>query len=79
MPKSKPLAGKDTLLLLLTHHWARDESIYRTEDDRLDFATILLFDSLVSEKEFGKSDTLGSGSPQLMRRRTNTKRRRGEG
>jgi hypothetical protein len=36
-------------------------------------------DSLVSEKEFGKSDTLGSGSPQLMRRRTNTKRRRGEG
>jgi hypothetical protein len=36
-------------------------------------------DSLVSEKEFGKSDTLGSSSPQLMRRRTNTKRRRGEG
>lgn len=36
-------------------------------------------DSLVSEKEFAKSDTLGSGSPQLMRRRTNTKRRRGEG
>jgi hypothetical protein len=36
-------------------------------------------DSLVSEKEFAKSDTLGSGSPQLMKRRTNTKRRRGEG
>ena len=36
-------------------------------------------DSLVSEKEFAKSDTLGSGSPQLMKRRTNTKRRREEG
>lgn len=35
-------------------------------------------DNLVSE-EFAKSDTLGSSSPQLMKRRTNTKRRRGEG
>lgn len=43
MPKPKPLAGVDTLLLLLTQHWARDESIFRTEDDRLDFATITLF------------------------------------
>ena len=36
-------------------------------------------DSLMSEKEFGKSDTLSSGSAQPMRRRINTKRRRGEG
>jgi hypothetical protein len=36
-------------------------------------------DGLVLENEFAKSDTLGSGSPQLMRRRTNTKRRRSEG
>ena len=43
MPKPKPLAGVDTLLLLLTHHWARDESIFRTEDDRLDFACATLF------------------------------------
>ena len=43
MPKPKPLAGVDTLLLILTHHWARDESIFRTEDDRLDFACVTLF------------------------------------
>jgi hypothetical protein len=43
MPKPKPVAGADTLLLLLTHHWARDESIFRTEDDRLDYAAIDLF------------------------------------
>ena len=36
-------------------------------------------DGLVSEKGFAKSDTLDFGSPKLMRRRTNTKRRRGEG
>lgn len=43
MPKPKPLAGVDALLLLLTQHWARDESIFRTEDDRLDFPTVTLF------------------------------------
>jgi hypothetical protein len=43
MPKSKLVAGVDTLLPLLTHHWARDVSIFRTEDDRLDYATIDLF------------------------------------
>ena len=36
-------------------------------------------DSLVLEKEFIKSDTLCSGSPRLMKRRTNIKRRREEG
>lgn len=41
-------------------------------------ASISQTDSLVSEKEFVKSDALGSDSLQLMRRRTNTKRRRGE-
>ena len=43
MPKPKPLAGVDTLLLLLTQHWARDKSTFRTEDDRLDFAAVTLF------------------------------------
>jgi hypothetical protein len=43
MPKPKRLAGKDTFTSLLIHHWARDESIYRTEDDRLDTAAITLF------------------------------------
>lgn len=41
--KPKPLAGVDNLLLLLTQHWARDKSVYRTEDDRHDVATIMLF------------------------------------
>ena len=41
--KPKPVAGPDDLLLLLTHHWARDESVFPTEDDRHDVATIMLF------------------------------------
>jgi hypothetical protein len=41
--KPKPVAGPDDLLLLLTHHWARDESVLPTEDDRHDVATITLF------------------------------------
>ncbi|TVY17612.1 hypothetical protein LARI1_G005247, partial [Lachnellula arida] len=43
MPKPKPLAGVNTLLLLLIQHWARDESAFRTEDNRLDFPLITLF------------------------------------
>jgi hypothetical protein len=43
--KPKPVAGSDDLLLLLTHHWARDESVFPTEDARHDVATIMLFES----------------------------------
>jgi hypothetical protein len=39
------VTGPDDLLLLLVQHWARDESIFPTEDDRLDLATIMLFQS----------------------------------
>ena len=39
------MAGPDDLLLLLVQHWARDEHVYPTEDDRHDVATILLFQS----------------------------------
>ncbi|KAK8073387.1 hypothetical protein PG994_004286 [Apiospora phragmitis] len=42
MPKAKPVLGVDDLLLGLTQHWARDRSVFPTEDDRLDFATIML-------------------------------------
>lgn len=42
MPKVKPVLGVDDLLLGLTQHWARDRSVFPTEDDRLDFATIML-------------------------------------
>jgi hypothetical protein len=43
--KAKPVAGPDDLLLLLVQHWARDQSIFPTEDDRHDVATIMLFQS----------------------------------
>lgn len=45
MPKEKPVLGVDDLLLGLTHHWTRDRSVFPTEDDRLDLATIMLFQS----------------------------------
>jgi len=43
--KPKPVAGPDDLLLLLAQHWARDQSVFPTEDDRLDLPTIMLFQS----------------------------------
>ena len=39
------MTGPDDLLLLLVQHWARDKSIFPTEDDRLDLPTIMLFQS----------------------------------
>ncbi|KID73429.1 uncharacterized protein G6M90_00g062530 [Metarhizium brunneum] len=44
-PGSKPVMGVDDLLLGLTQHWCRDRSVFPTEDDRLDLATIMLFQS----------------------------------
>jgi len=43
--KPKPVVGPDDLLLLLVQHWARDESVFPTEDDRHDLATIMLFNA----------------------------------
>lgn len=40
--KPKPVVGPDDLLLLLTHHWARDESEFPTEGDRHDLASFSL-------------------------------------
>ncbi|KAM7188974.1 Protein of unknown function (DUF3435) domain containing protein [Rhypophila sp. PSN 637] len=45
MPKDKPVLGVDDLLLGLTYHWSRDRSVFPMEDDRLDLATIMLFQS----------------------------------
>ncbi|KAM7189730.1 Protein of unknown function (DUF3435) domain containing protein [Rhypophila sp. PSN 637] len=45
MPKEKPVLGIDDLLLGLAHHWSRDRSVFPTEDNRLDLATIMLFQS----------------------------------
>jgi hypothetical protein len=39
---AKPVLGADDLILLLTHHWARDTSIFPTEDQRMALATIML-------------------------------------
>jgi hypothetical protein len=43
--KPKPVVGPDDLLLLLVQHWARDKSVFPTEDDRHDLATIMLFNA----------------------------------
>jgi hypothetical protein len=43
MVKPKPVLGPDDMLLLLTHHWARDTYIFPTEDQCIRFAVILLF------------------------------------
>ena len=40
--KLKPVLGPDDILLLLTHHWARDTCIFPIEDQRVAFAAILL-------------------------------------
>jgi hypothetical protein len=41
--KPKPVLGPNDILLLLTHHWARDTCAFPTEDQRVSFAAILLF------------------------------------
>ncbi|KUJ22116.1 uncharacterized protein LY89DRAFT_546400, partial [Mollisia scopiformis] len=46
--RPKPVAGPDDLLLLLVQDWARDKSVFPTEDDRLDISTIMLFQSYTS-------------------------------
>ena len=50
MPKEKPVLGVDDLLLGLVHHWSRDRSVFPTEDDRLDLATIMLFQSYTAAR-----------------------------
>lgn len=37
------MLGVDDFILLLTHHWARDTSIFLIEDQRLVFVMIMLF------------------------------------
>ena len=41
--KPKPVLGPNDVLLLLTHHLARDTCTFPTEDQRVVFAAILLF------------------------------------
>ncbi|KAI9810031.1 MAG: hypothetical protein M1827_006729 [Pycnora praestabilis] len=41
--KSKPVMGVDDLLLVLTHHWAKDKSVFPNERQRVQLPMILLF------------------------------------
>ncbi|KAG9244694.1 hypothetical protein BJ878DRAFT_542014 [Calycina marina] len=45
--KPKPVVGPDDPLLLLVQHWARDQFVFPTEDDRHDLATIMLFNAYI--------------------------------
>ena len=76
--KSKPVAGPDDLLLLLVQHWARDAHVFPTEDDRLDLATLLLFQSYTggrpaefvhSSKGKASKDPLGEAEKANKNRR----------
>jgi hypothetical protein len=44
------VAGPDDLLLLLTQLWARDKSVFPTEDDRHDVATVMLFQAYTGSR-----------------------------
>lgn len=57
----------DDLLLGLIHHWSRDESVFSTEDDRLDLPIMMLFQAYTAcrpaelvdgTKKRGESDPL---------------------
>lgn len=72
--KAKPVAGPDDLLLLLVQHWARDESVFPTEDDRHDVATIMLFQSYTGGRpaEFVHSSKGKASEDPLGEAETNT-------
>lgn len=60
--------GVDDLLLGLTQHWSRDRSIFPTEDDRLDLATIMLFQAYTACRPAELVDGTkrrGTGDPLL--------------
>lgn len=72
------MAGLDDLLLLLVEHWARDEHVFPTEDDRHYVATILLFQSYTgcrpaefvhSSKGKASEDPLGEAEETIKHRR----------
>lgn len=52
--KPKPVARLDDLLLLLVQHWARDEFVFSTEDDRHNVTSIMLFQSYTGRDPLGE-------------------------
>jgi hypothetical protein len=80
------VAGPDDLLLLLVQHWARDESVFPTEDDRHDVATIMLFLSYTGGRpaEFvhsskGKASQDPLGEAEEASKAKQTRQRAGKG
>lgn len=68
-PGPKPVLSVDDLLLGLVHHWSRDRSIFPTEDDRLDMATIMLFQAYTACRPaelVDGSKRRGTGDPLLV-------------
>ncbi|KID94454.1 FluG domain-containing protein, partial [Metarhizium majus ARSEF 297] len=66
-PGFKPVMGVDDLLLGLTQHWCRDRSVFPTEDDRLDPATIMLFQSYTAylDHDDAATGTAAKRSPPM--------------
>jgi hypothetical protein len=48
MSKPKPVAGPDDMFLIFVQYWARDKSIFLTEDDHYDIAIVILFQAYTS-------------------------------
>lgn len=73
--KPKPVAGPDDLLLMLVQHWARDESVFPTEDDRHDVATVMLFQAYTGGRpaEFVHSSKGGASEDPLRKREETNK------
>lgn len=72
--KPKAVAGPDDLLLMLIHHWARDESVFPIEDDRHDVATVMLFQAYTGGRpaEFVHSSRGKAGDDPLDEREETT-------
>ncbi|OBT39659.1 hypothetical protein VE00_10677 [Pseudogymnoascus sp. WSF 3629] len=62
-PKEKPVLGSDDVLLLLTHLWARDTSIFPTEDQRHFLATILLLSIFTGARPAELVDAMKHNAP----------------
>lgn len=58
MIKAKPVLGADDILLLLTHLWARDTSIFPTEDQQLILATMMLLSIYIGCRPAELADAL---------------------
>ena len=48
--KAKPVMGVDDLLRVLVYHWAKDQSVFPNERQRVQLATILLFAAYTSSR-----------------------------